>query len=137
MRIRLEKHRLRSAFTLLEMIVVVAIIVALAGIGGFALLNQLESTKRETAHAQAKGPISGACKAFFVKNSRFPNDLSELLSHQVPGGPYLEDESALRDPWGNFFQFQMREDNNGTTKPYIFTQDPSTGATIDNWTKPQ
>ena len=50
----------RVAFTLMEMLVVVAIIVVLAGIGGAYLMGQLERVKVNSATAQAKVlPVAG------------------------------------------------------------------------------
>ena len=53
MRIRTSRVLTRAAFTLTEMLVVVAIIVVLAGIGATILLPQLERAKENAAVIKA------------------------------------------------------------------------------------
>ena len=50
---KLARHTSRRAFTLMEMLIVVAIIVALAGIGAFYVLPQLGKAKDKIAKANA------------------------------------------------------------------------------------
>ena len=50
---RIARHSARRAFTLMEMLIVVAIIVALAGVGAFYVLPQLNKSKENLAKAGA------------------------------------------------------------------------------------
>jgi general secretion pathway protein G len=127
----------RAAFTLMEMLVVVAIIVALAGIGGFFLLGQFTQSQEDVASAQVRGPLTQACQSYFLKHSQYPPDLRELLKEDGMGGPYLESVDALRDPWGQEYKYSVQSQH-GQRKPDIWTTPPSNSQKlIGNWPKGQ
>ena len=131
--------RRRAAFTLMEMLVVVAIIVALAGIGGFFLLGQLKDSQKDIASTQVKGPLTQACQAYSLKhNGEFPPDLMSLTVKDSLGhGPYLESKDAIVDPWGHPYQYDASGTKNNATKPDIWAVVPNSNPQeiIGNWPK--
>ncbi len=132
-----SKRQRRAAFTLMEMLVVVAIIVALAGIGGFFLMGALGGAQKDIAQTQVKGALTQACQAYFTRhNGTFPETLAELLKKDEFGGPYLESPDALIDPWKQQYQYDKSGQMNNGTKPDIWTVDPKEpGVKIGNWSK--
>lgn len=131
-----RKRQRRAAFTLMEMLVVVAIIVALAGIGGFFLLGQLFQSQKDIAAIQAKA-LGEACQRYAIKhNGEFPNQLDDLLVKDGLGGPYLESRDAMLDPWGHPYQYDKTGPNNNSMRPDIWAVDKE-GNKIGNWPKNQ
>lgn len=106
--IRQETNRalMRTAFTLMEILVVVAIIVALAGVGGFYFMNTLKQSQRKTADLQVKRTLTDAVRNYMLDHSGALPPGLEALTVQDPTtgtGPYVSAQ-ALRDPWNNFYQ---------------------------------
>jgi type II secretory pathway pseudopilin PulG len=117
----------------MEMLVVVAIIVALAGIGGYFLLGQLGQSQKDVAKAQVKGALTDACKTYYINNNQWPESLQQLLQRDAKGkGPYLEDADALKDPWDQPYQYDRTGSNNGGRRPDIWAVAPD-GTKIGNW----
>jgi general secretion pathway protein G len=139
MLIRQDRGRqARSAFTLMEMLIVVAIIVALAGIGGYYIFGALKESQEGIAEAQCKGALTQACQNYFMKhNSTFPTSLEQLLQKDALGGPYLESADALVDPWGQKYQYDANGPKNNNMKPDIWTVVPNSNPqkTVGNWPK--
>src|SRR4051795_3435335 len=108
MTLRVQRNRTRrAAFTLLEMLVVVAIIVALAGVGTFFLFNTMRDSEKDIARIKCKS-LGDVCIQYNIKNKHFPGSLQELLQKDAKGyGPYLEDPNALLDPWGKQFIYDQ------------------------------
>jgi prepilin-type N-terminal cleavage/methylation domain-containing protein len=134
------KSRRRAAFTLMEMLVVVAIIVALAGIGGFFLMGALSDSKKSIAQTQVKGPLTQACMTYSINHGgNFPDNLADLLKKDDLGkGPYLDNPDALEDPWSTpnqkrFYQYDKTGPNNMGMKPDIWAVDPKDNSKIGNW----
>jgi len=124
----------RAAFTLMEMLVVVAIIVALAGIGGYFLLGAGEDAKKSTAQAQARGALTSAVQTYKLKNNTWPQSLDVLLNKDPKGyGPYLESKDALIDPWGNPYHYNAAGTHNNGLKPDIYAVHPETQEEFGNW----
>jgi general secretion pathway protein G len=111
------KHR--AAFTLMEMLIVVAIIVALASIAGFALFTSYQGAQKDIARTKAKG-ILDACTAYAIKHGSFPDSLEQLLQKDDLGGPYLKSHDALKDPWGQQFQYRKTGSHTTTGEPEIY-----------------
>lgn len=135
-----QNRQSRTAFTLMEMLVVVAIIVALAGIGGFFLMGALGESKESIAQTQVKGPLTQACQAYAIKHGgQFPDQLQDLLRKDDQGyGPYLDNPDALNDPWSTptqqrQYQYDKAGPNNMGLKPDIWTTEPKTNKKIGNW----
>ncbi|MGL6097805.1 MAG: prepilin-type N-terminal cleavage/methylation domain-containing protein [Fimbriiglobus sp.] len=92
--------RRRSAFTLLEVLVVVAILVVLAGVSSIFVFKYLEDAKKDRATLDMK-TLESVYESFTAKNGgTAPQSVSELV-------PYIKQgSSALTDPWGGQYQFR-------------------------------
>ena len=120
----------RPAFTLLEVLVVVAIIVMLAGVGGYFFFQQYEDAKVSTAKINTRG-LSELVEIFKTKHDRSPNSLDEL-TQPIDGMSPLCAPDKLRDPWGRPYQMDPAGPRNGGMKADIFTTTPK-GQLVGNF----
>ncbi len=101
--------RSRKGFTLVEILVACAIIVALA-VGailiGSTLLDQGRHNKAQTDVSS----ISAAIKQYKFEMGSYPNKLSALTTKSGSYGPWL-DSDTLTDPWGTTYMFSVDNTN--------------------------
>jgi len=104
-------------FTLLELLVVLAILGLLAAIVGPQVIRYLGSSRTQTAHVQAKN-IEAALDLYKLDAGRYPTPeegLGALVkappSDPAWNGPYIADPGALNDPWGKPYQFKTPGDH--------------------------
>ncbi len=108
-------HQKHSGFTLIEMLVVLAIIGLLAGLVGPRLFSKVDSSKVQTAQTQVK-MLKGALETLRLDIGRFPTQSEGLALLNTPPtaddirakwkGPYL-DEALPPDPWSNPYQYTV------------------------------
>jgi general secretion pathway protein G len=124
----------RRGFTLLEILMVVAIIVVLAGLGAYYLIPMLSQSEEDTAKIKAKG-LDLPVQSYYLKHRQWPSDLSVLTQADElnANSPYVPDDGIL-DPWGKPYQINTAGPNNKGAKPDIFTESP-TGKQLGNWMK--
>jgi general secretion pathway protein G len=127
----------RSGFTLMEVLVVVAIIVVLASVGTMYLLPRLGEAKDNVAKVKLS-ELSKACETFYLNNDTWPQTLQQLAQQQPKGGKPLFALADLKDPWDNDFEYNPQGPRNGGTKPDIWVRSsPESGKEIGNWPKGQ
>jgi len=120
----------RSAFTLTEMLVVVAIILALAAIAVPITFSVLDSSKRDIAKAQITGQLVPAVMRYKldtdVSEGNLPNSLEDLMNSPKAG---IANIDQLRDPWGQPYQFSAQSSHGNEFD--IFSQ--GNGRPVGNW----
>ncbi len=145
---RREAHEERrsSGFTLIEIMAVVIIMGLLMGVVGVTVFSRVDDARVATTRMQVK-QIENALEFYRMDNARYPSSeqgLGALIdapadARNYPPGGYLKDRSALKDQWGNDFQYQAPGQRNPHTfDVWSFGPDGSAGgsgqnADIGNW----
>ena len=121
---RLGRSALRSAFTLIEVMIVIAIVLALTGLIGYAVLGRRDEAKRDLAQIDMN-TIRQGLKLFRFDFDRYPSDEEGVKvlwnksalsadADQTKWHAYLE-EAMEKDRWGNPWQYkQAGEHGEGT-----------------------
>jgi len=127
-----RKETRRAAFTLMELLVVVAILVVLAAIAVPSYFTYVEFSRRAAAQASAKS-IGKAVEAYHVATGEWPQSLQQLTQRSGGIGATLKQEDLI-DPWGKQYQYQPPPStHNGEIGPDVFTTCPSDGTQVGNW----
>lgn len=124
----------RRGFTLMEILVVVTIILILAGLGGYYLIGQANEARKSAAKIQVKVLTQAAETYNLDHQGNYPQSLGQLLLKDATGkGPYLKNQDALIDPWGNPYQYNAAGSFNNGTQPDIWSE--SQYGKIGNWSQ--
>jgi general secretion pathway protein G len=106
-RLRVSRSSAVSAFTLVEMLLVLVILAVLAAIVIPKLAGRSQQAKDTAAHTQISS-FEQALGAYEVDTGAYPNSLDALVNqpNNANGwkGPYLQ-KGIPNDPWGNAYQY--------------------------------
>src|SRR5881398_728216 len=85
----------RAAFTLMEMMVVVAIIIILIGISVPLVINYWNNSKIDATRAKIQA-IQNAAQTFQLKNNRWPQTVDELtVPDQFGNQPVIREQDTF------------------------------------------
>jgi general secretion pathway protein G len=129
-----KKRRGESGFTLLELLVVLAIMGMLAAIIAPQVIRYLGTSRTKAAQVQIQYIMQGL-ELFRIDVGRYPTEQESLQSlvtatPSAPNwnGPYLKKDSALRDPWANPYLYQ-NPGQHGEVDVYTLGSDKAPGGT--------
>ncbi|NNE92428.1 MAG: type II secretion system major pseudopilin GspG [Verrucomicrobiales bacterium] len=118
----LKQRAASAAFTLVELVIVLTIIGILAGSSIYMVVGFIDDAKYQRAENDI-GALKTAIMGFARNNyDRPPTEEQGLMalverptSEPVPARwrPYLEDQKALIDPWGNPYQYKSPGQRSG------------------------
>jgi general secretion pathway protein G len=124
-----RRIRGEGGFTLIEILVVIAIIALIMSLVGPRVLNYLGESKVKAAKIQIQS-FGSALDLFNLDASRYPTTAEGLTALvQSPGtipswnGPYLKGGVVPNDPWGNTYVYRSP----GEHGPYDITSYGSDG----------
>ncbi len=110
------RSRLRG-FTLLELLVVLAILGLIATFAAPQVLKWLSGAKSDSARIQIEA-VSSAIDLYRLEVGSYPPDLEALVTKPSGAdrwdGPYLKRRTVPKDPWGRDYIYR----NPGENGPY-------------------
>ena len=124
-------------FTLLELLVVLAILGLLAAFVAPQVLKYLSRAKSDSAHIQIQN-IAGTLDLFRLDVGRYPTNAEGLTALvQRPAGlnswngPYMKDNKVPNDPWGHPYVYKIPGDH-GEYDLYSLGADDQPGGSGEN-----
>ncbi len=134
--------RQEDGFTLVEILLVVVIISALAAMVVPRLTGRSEQAKIAAARADIDAHLATALKLYELDNGNFPTSsqgldalLSQPTTSPVPqnwNGPYIERRPV--DPWGREYQYRSPGNHRTDYDLYSEGKDPNSDEDdITNW----
>ena len=108
---RRSKGRFEKGLTLIEVMIVIAILGLLATVVVVNVVGQLDDAKVDVAAAKLT-QIQNAITSYRIKNGS-PNDLKQLLNPKR-GSAVIKKEQDLLDPWDNEIIYKKGKRNSYT-----------------------
>lgn len=123
-----------AGFTLLELLVVLAILGLLAAIIAPQVIKYLGTSRTQTAKVQIQNVVA-ALELYRLDVGRYPTPQEGLKSLVTApqtangwNGPYLKKDSALVDPWGEPYQYRVPGEH-GEVDVFTLGSDKQAGGT--------
>ncbi len=122
----------KKGFTLVEIIIVLALVVMLGSYAGVKLIGMFNKGKQDIAKAQIAG-FGQALQAYYLSHSTYPQTaqgLQALISkpssgkipENYPEGGYFGKKEIPKDPWGNEYRYECNDGQN-----YVISSDGPDG----------
>jgi len=131
-----RRSRRVRGFTLMEILLVLAILVVLGSMVGVGYVKIQQNAMKKAAQTQVT-MLEDAVKTYTLDVGSLPPDLTGLLQ-QPPdvqnnkwAGPYLEKQQLPQDPWNQAYQYEVLDPANAKFRIWSNGPDMQPGSTDD------
>jgi general secretion pathway protein G len=132
MLIRERRATVRGGFTLMEILVVAAIIVVLAGAAVPIFMKHLEDSKWDRAWQDAR-TIAQQCEVYKIKHGGdYPASLQVLATIDETGFAYFEQQNLI-DPWKKAYEYAPVGSHNQMGRAEVWSTGPKGASVIGSW----
>ncbi len=121
-----KPRRAENGYTLMELLVVLAILGLLTAIATPFALHYLETAKVKTAKTEVAN-LSAGLDMFKSDVGRYPTTQEGLVAllHKPDDaenwdGPYIKKDDAMKDPWGHPYNYQSPGQHNDEYDLYSY-----------------
>lgn len=119
-----QSRKREKGFTLVEIMIVLALVVMLGSYAGVKLIGMFNKGKQDIARTQIAG-FGQALQAYYLAHSYYPTTAQGLQSlitrpsvgkvpENYPEGGYLGKKELPKDPWGNQYRYECEDGQNYT-----------------------
>jgi general secretion pathway protein G len=105
-----------AGYTLIEILVVLAIIALVMGLVGPRVVSYLSDSKTKAAAIQIKN-LAAALDLYYLDTGQYPTEaeglealVAKTQQARAWNGPYLKTGELPMDPWGNAYVYRMNSD---------------------------
>lgn len=123
-KLQTRKNRRRAGFTLIEIMIVLAIVGLLFSFVGVNVMNQFRKSKVEAAKIQMAS-YEQALQAYYLAHSAYPHTSQGLealirkptvgrVPDNYPDGGYFGKRELTKDPWGSPYRYACEDYQNFT-----------------------
>jgi general secretion pathway protein G len=127
---RRSRRQDRAAFTLMEVLLVLVILVVLGSLAVSVFSGTQRSAMMKAAQVQID-TWTGDCERYKLDMNSFPASLEDLRTNSTGmpswSGPYT-DKQIPPDPWGNQYQYDPAGARHNGEKPDIMSNGPDGAA---------
>lgn len=126
------RRRKNKGFTLLEVLLVMAILIILMSLVGAGYFTYFANSQEDAARLQMQS-IQQAAQGYYFDTGQAPTSVNDLvqqpsgMSPQKWRGPYLEDGQVPMDPWGNQFRLEVSQGQNVRQMQIVVSSNGSNG----------
>ena len=129
---KFSPQRLKKGFTLVEILIVLALIGIVAGLAMSNLGEIFSGGKVKAAETWVESTGEAYINSYYAMVGEYPKELSELQNPAKSGvPPFVKRASDLEDPWGKKYDYQYPGTHN-TGSFDLWTTTPN-GTLIKNW----
>lgn len=119
-----RKRRTNAGFTLIEIMIVIAIVGLLFSLVGVKVIDQFKKAKVETAKIQINS-YNQALQAYYLSHGGYPHTSQGLealvkkptagrIPENYPDGGYLSKKKLEQDPWNHAYRYECEDYQNFT-----------------------
>jgi general secretion pathway protein G len=134
---RYRRLRRRNAFTLMEILLVLAILVVLGSMVSLGYVKIQQNAMKNSARTQIS-LLEGAVNTYTLDVGTPPNTLNDLLvappdlaNPMKWAGPYLNKETLPTDPWNQQYQYEIIDPANAKFRIWSNGPDQQPGSSDD------
>lgn len=111
----------RSGFSLMEIMIAIAILAIIAVSVGPLLFQQVDKARKSRSKSDLR-TMQQAIDLYYAHTAQYPSTLKDLVKKPSDEtisrkweGPYLKGKDVPRDPWGNKYIYEITQ---GQEHPY-------------------